>query len=110
MKGVLEHGTDEVPIVLLGLPGPAELFQKLWEKVPEFIRAKLTNWAKSKMEGPIAFEIRDYVKQVLHKLPIPIPDFFLNSVANIAIPPLVTFIIKTFGPVRPVSLLSSTRG
>ena len=57
------------------------------------------------MEGPIAFEIRDYVKQALQV--IRIPAFFLNSVVNVVIPPLVTHILAILGaPVWPVSLLS----
>ena len=99
-------GKEGIPVVLLGLPTPRDLFNKVWSIVPEHIRSKVTEWARKKMEGPIAFEIRDYVKQGLGLLPIPIPPFFLNSVCNVAIPALVKFILGALGPVGHVPLLS----
>lgn len=105
---IAKAGTDDVPVVLLGLPSPEDLFKRLWDDLPDFIRAKIAQWAKSKMEGPIANQIRDAVKKVLLNLPLPIPHFFVNAVVNIVIPPLVKHILVFLGsPVGPVSLLSA---
>lgn len=72
--------------------------------MPNSKQAKVTRWAKSDGEGQIAFEIRDYVKQVLLTLPIPIPEFFVNSVANVVIPVLAKYIVVR--AVGPISLCS----
>lgn len=98
--------TEGLPVVLLGLPTPETLYKKVWSLLPDQVRSKVTEWAKKKMDGPIAFEIRDFVKKALQFLPIPIPHFLLNSVVNLAIPPLVQFIMKFLNPVRHVLLLS----
>ena len=109
--GTGKSATGDVSVLLIGLPTPQDLFKKLWPKVPAFIQVKITRWAKLKSEGPIANEIRDYVKQALDALPIPIPSFFINSVANVAIPPLVKYILGALGSaVGPVSLLSINTG
>ncbi|KAF8967252.1 hypothetical protein BDZ97DRAFT_1981611 [Flammula alnicola] len=77
----------------IGLPTPKILFDAVWKIVPDFVKTRITQWAKANMDGPIANELTSYVKQGLAALPIPIPSFFVNAVANLAIPPLVSYII-----------------
>ena len=99
----LEGPNKAVPV---GLPTPKDLFKIVWGLVPDFVKSKITNWAKQKMDGPIANEITGYVKQALGLLPLPIPVFFVNAVANLVIPPLVTYIIDSLASsVGLVSLL-----
>ncbi|KAF8892340.1 hypothetical protein CPB84DRAFT_1732422 [Gymnopilus junonius] len=96
------HGSDTIaaaaekdgPVVLIGLPTPDVLFNIVWKLVPDFVKSKVTQWAKGKMDGPIANEITSYVKQALGLLPLPIPAFFVNAVTNLVIPPLVSLIIS----------------
>jgi len=78
---------------VLGLPGPAELFNLVWGLVPGFVKDKISQWAKENKDGAIANEIASYVKMALGMLPLPIPAFFINATANLVIPPLVSFII-----------------
>lgn len=99
---------EDISALSIGLPTTKFLFDKLWPMLPDFIRAKVTRWAKLKMEGPIAYEIREYVKQFLLILPLSIPAFFVNSMAHVVIPPLVQHILRALDPVGPVSLLSIT--
>lgn len=79
------------PIVV---PSPDALVTFVWNLIPKFLKDKIRAWAKDNMDGTIAREITDYVKQALSLLPIPIPGIFINFAANLAIPPLVTYIIK----------------
>ncbi|KAF8876436.1 hypothetical protein CPB84DRAFT_1828999 [Gymnopilus junonius] len=81
-------------VMLIGLPSPDVLFDIVWKLVPDFVKSKVTQWAKANMDGPIATEIAGYVKQALRLLPLPIPAFFVNAVTNLVIPPLVSFIIS----------------
>lgn len=103
--GIDKSEGDDIPVAILGLPPPCDFFKRVWGKVPNFTRAKVTRWAKLRKEGPIAYEIRDYVKQVLVSLPIPIPAFFVNSVANVAIIRLAEYIVQHFRSVGRFSLL-----
>ena len=96
--------------MLFGLPTPKDLYNLVWKLLPAYVRSKVTEWAKKGLEGPIANEIRDFVKTALGLLPIPIPSFFINSVVNLVIPPLVKYIIRFLSPVGHAFYSLSTHG
>lgn len=96
--GINGSGNETDPVVLLGLPSPEALFNVVWKLVPDFVRAKILQWAKSKMDGAIANEITSYVKRALEM--IHVPALFANAVTNLVIPPLVNHIIAS--PVGPI--------
>jgi len=93
------YGTQTVTsdYAAAALPTPSALFNIVWGLVPDFVKTKVKQWAKDNMDGAIANEITQYVKTALGMLPIPIPGFFVNSVASLVIPPLVTYIISSLG-------------
>ena len=96
--------------MLIGLPTPKVLFDVVWKLVPDFVKAKIKQWAKSKMDGPIANEITAYVKRGLGLLPVPIPAFFVNAITNLVIPPLVSYIIAFLAsPVETISFSPPTQ-
>lgn len=77
------------------VPSPDVLVAFVWNVIPKFMKDKIRAWAKDKKNGgTIAREITEYVKQALSLLPIPVPGIFINFAANLAIPPLVTYIIN----------------
>ncbi|KAI1176106.1 hypothetical protein F4777DRAFT_547823 [Nemania sp. FL0916] len=61
------------------------------------MKDRIKQWVKEKKQGPIAQEITTYVKRALTALPIPVPAIFINTVANVVIPPLVSFIMSKLG-------------
>ncbi|KAI0405760.1 hypothetical protein F4802DRAFT_170788 [Xylaria palmicola] len=75
-------------------PTPKDVFNLVWDLIPVFLKDKIALWAADNMEGPIAQEITEYVKQALGLLPIPVPGIFVNAAANLIIPPLVRLIIN----------------
>jgi len=81
----------------LGLPKPSEFFNVIWRLIPNHRQDKIKEWAKKGMDGPIAHEITEHVRQGLRLLPLPVPPYFVNSVTNLVIPPQVSFIISQFG-------------
>lgn len=84
---------DDVDLEI-SFPSPADLYKSVWGLIPDFIKDKIREWAKNGMEQQIAREITNYVKMALGALPIPVPSIFINAVANLVIPPLVTYIIN----------------
>ncbi|EDR03344.1 uncharacterized protein LACBIDRAFT_307492 [Laccaria bicolor S238N-H82] len=84
-----------------GLPSAGDLFKIVWKLLPDFVKSKVTDWAKANLQGPIANEINGYVKRALSLLPLPVPAFFVNAVTNLVIPPLVAFIVSNVPKLDP---------
>ena len=109
-NAIAKAGMEADPEMLIGLPTPKVLFDVVWKLVPDFVKAKIKQWAKSKMDGPIANEITAYVKRGLGLLPVPIPAFFVNAITNLVIPPLVSYIIAFLAsPVETISFSPPTQ-
>lgn len=82
------------PLEAIKFPSPADIFDKVWGLVPDFLKTRITQWAQDGKDQQIAREITSYVKTALGLLPIPVPKLLVNAVANLVIPPLVSFIIN----------------
>lgn len=93
-QGKLLVKAKSLPVELaFAVPSPMDLYKLVWDIVPDGLKRKIADWAAKNMEGPIADEINDFVKQILRTLPLPIPGIFVNAAANMIIPPLVRVII-----------------
>lgn len=80
--------------IAIKFPSPSDIFDKVWKLIPDYLKTRITGWAKDNQSGEIAREITEYVKTALGLLPIPVPGIFINSVANVVIPPLVKYLIN----------------
>lgn len=88
-------GMDELPpLEAIKFPSPADIYNKVWGAIPDFLKARITQWAKSGNQREIAREITSYVKTALGLLPVPVPKILINAAANLVIPPLVQLIIS----------------
>lgn len=75
------------------LPSTEDVYNVVWNIIPDFLKERIRQWAHEGQDGSIAREITAFVKQALAMLPIPVPGIFINTAANLIIPPLVTYII-----------------
>lgn len=110
MKAVIRN-TGETPAGHIDyvpcLPNPANLFRLVWRRVPNILKDRINAWAREKQRQPIAREIASYVKEVLLQLPIPVPRFLIHASVNLAVPPLVEFIIGRLGSLDNLDITES---